>query len=81
VLLLLGIGGMISVGFDQYFVFYNSLVADKIEVIDTFVFRIGVRKNDYSFATAVGILKTLISLSLLFTANWIAKRVRGEAII
>ncbi|MCL2748259.1 MAG: ABC transporter permease subunit, partial [Oscillospiraceae bacterium] len=37
VLLLLGIGGMISVGFDQYFVFYNSLVADKIEVIDTFV--------------------------------------------
>ncbi|MCL2060324.1 MAG: ABC transporter permease subunit [Oscillospiraceae bacterium] len=81
VLLLLSIGSIISVGFDQYFVFYNALVADKIEVIDTFVFRVGISKNDYSFATAVGIMKTFISLMLLFSANNIAKKVRGEAII
>jgi len=81
VLLLLSIGSIISVGFDQYFVFYNALVAEKIEVIDTFVFRVGISKNDYSFATAVGIMKTFVSLFLLFTANNIAKRVRGEAII
>ena len=81
VLLLLSIGSIISVGFDQYFVFYNALVADKIEVIDTFVFRVGISKNDYSFATAVGIMKTFISLLLLFSANNIAKKVRGEAII
>jgi len=79
--LLLSIGSIISVGFDQYFVFYNALVAEKIEVIDTFVFRVGISKNDYSFATAVGIMKTIVSLFLLFSANNIAKKVRGEAII
>lgn len=81
VLLLLNIGNMLSAGFDQYLVFNNALVADQIEVIDTFVYRLGLRNNDYSFATAVGILKTLVSVFLLFTANKVAKKTRGESIL
>ena len=81
VLLLLTIGNLISVGFEQYFVFSNALVASRIEVLDVFVFRVGLGNHDFSFATAVGILRTFISVLLLFSANAIAKKVRGESII
>jgi len=81
VLLLLSASNILSVGFDQYLVFYNPLVADRIEVIDYYVYRMGLVKQDYSFATAVGLLKTLVSLVLLVTINNLAKRIRGESII
>ena len=81
VLLLLAIGNMLSVGFEQYFLFYNSLTARSIDVIDTYVYRVGLLNNDFSFGIAVGIFKTMISVILLFTANGIAKKVRGQSII
>lgn len=81
VLLLLGISNMLSNGFDQYFVFHNPLVSEKIEVLDYYVYRIGIATNDYAYATAIGISKTIISVTLLFTVNFISKRVRGESII
>lgn len=81
VLLLLSASNILSVGLDQYLVFYNSMVADKIEVIDYYVYKIGLVGTDYSYATAVGILKTVVSIMLLFTINSISKKVRGESII
>ncbi len=81
VLLLLGISNMLSNGFDQYFVFHNPLVAEKIEVIDYYVYRIGIATNDYAYATAIGISKTAVSITLLFTVNFISKKIRGESII
>ena len=82
VLLLLAISSMLSAGgLDQYLVFYNPLVADKIEVLDYYVYRIGIVNFDYSYSTAIGILKTGVSLILLFSANRISKIVRGENII
>lgn len=83
VLLLLSVGSLLNAGssMDQYLVFYNTLVADKIEVLDLYVYRLGLVVNDYSFATAVGILKTIVSIMLLFTVNTISKKVRGESII
>ena len=81
VLLLLSIGNILSVGFEQYLVFYNSMVATRIDVIDTFVFRVGLDNHDFSFATVVGMLRTIISIFLLFSANAIAKKVRGTSIV
>lgn len=81
VLLLLSASNILSVGFDQFFVFYNPLVADKIEVIDYYVYRLGIISQQYSFSTAIGILKTLVSVTLLFSINTFAKRIRGEGII
>lgn len=81
VLLLLGIGNILSNGFDQYFVFYNALVADKIQVLDYYVYKVGIMLNNYPLSTAIGILKTFISLALLFTANVISKKLRGNTII
>lgn len=81
VLLLLSIGNLLSLGLDQYLVFYNSRVADKIEVLDYYTYRLGILTNDYSYGTAVGIAKSLIGIALLFTANGISKLVRGTGIV
>lgn len=81
VLLLLSTSNILSVGLDQYLVFYNSMVADKIEVLDYYVYRIGLVTNDYSYSIAIGISKTVISMILLFSINSISKKVRGNSII
>lgn len=81
VLLLLQVGNLLSVGLDKYLNFKNPLNAAKIEVLDLYVYRIGLTTFDYSFATAVGIVKSFVSITLLFLVNTIAKKVRGESII
>ncbi|MDW7655960.1 MAG: ABC transporter permease subunit, partial [Bacillota bacterium] len=76
VLFLLQIGSFLSVGFEQYFVFANSLTRQKLEVIDLFTYRIGIGTQDYSFATAIGILRSLISIAMMFSMNSLSKRIR-----
>lgn len=81
VLLLLRISNMLNVGLDQYLMFYNSMVADKIEVLDYYVYRVGIIVADYSYGTAVGMFKSVVAVVLLFTVNAIAKRIRGNSIV
>ena len=66
---------------DQYFVFKNSLVMDRIETLELYSYRLGLQLSDYSFATTVGIFKSVISVTLLFSTNALAKKIRGQAII
>lgn len=81
VLLLLTISNFLNNGFEQYFMFYNPLVAEKLDVLDYYVYRVGLGKNMFSFATAIGIFKTLVSILLLTAANQISKITRGQTII
>lgn len=81
VLLLLGISNVLSNGFEQYFVFNNALVADKLDVLDYYVYRMGIAAGDYSFATALGVFKTFVSIALLFIANLLSKKLRGQTIV
>ncbi len=80
VLLLLSIGNFVSVGFDQYFVFKNNVTSVNIEVLDVYVYRIGLMNADYSYGVAIGIMKSVVSITLLFIANFISKKVRGNSI-
>lgn len=80
VLTILAIAGILSSGFEQYFVFYNNRVADRIETLDYYVYRIGIRNADFSFATAIGIAKTIVSIVLLFSINALSKKVRGQSV-
>jgi ABC-type polysaccharide transport system permease subunit len=81
VLSLLAVSSFVGVGFDQYFLFNNPMVADKIEVIDLYVYRVGLLNSDYSFGTAVGIMKSIISIAMLFGINGLSKKLRGYGII
>jgi ABC-type polysaccharide transport system permease subunit len=80
VLLLLAISNMLSNGFEQYWLFGNSTTWDALEVFDTYVYRMGIMNSEYSFATALGIFKTIVSIVLLTTANTLSKFIRGESI-
>ena len=77
VLMLLSISNLLSVGFEQYFVFSNPFVRPRIEVLDLYLFRIGIGTGDFSFAIAAGILRSFVSIVLLFTANALSKFLRG----
>jgi len=81
VLVLLGMGNILSTGFEQYYLFYNHLVSDRILVLDVYLYQVGMGMNMFSMSTALGMAKTIISLILLFFANTVSKAVRGTPII
>lgn len=82
VLLLLSISNILSNGMDQYFVFSNAANKGPIEVLDLYVYNIGIGDgSDISLATLIGMLKSLISVTLLFGANSLSKALRGESIV
>ena len=81
VLLLLTIANFINNGMEQYFVFQNAMNKSYIEVLDLYVYNKGMVGNNIPFATAISMLKSLISIVLLFTANRLSKSVRDESII
>ena len=81
VLLLLQIGGMLSNGLEQYLVFQNPINRDTIEVLDLYVYNIGIDKGRIPISTVVSMAKSLISVALLFIANKASKKIRGESII
>ncbi len=81
VLLLLSVANMLNNGMEQYFVFQNAFNKETIQVLDLYVYNIGITGNSLSMATAIGMLKSIISVALLLTVNWIAKRVRGQSIV
>lgn len=80
VLLLLAIGNLLNNGFEQYYLFYNGLVANKIEVLDYYVYRMGIFMGNYPISTAIGMTKTLVSLILLTIANQLAKKMLDRKI-
>ncbi|WP_274653873.1 ABC transporter permease [Paenibacillus humicola] len=81
VLLLLTIANFINNGLDQYFVFQNAINKDHIEVLDLYVYNIGLLGSNFSFATAISMLKSVVSVFLLFVANGLSKTIRGESIV
>ena len=81
VLLLLTISNLLSNGIDQYFAFQNPLVADKVRVLDLYIYQMGVLGRQYSFSIAMGIWKTVIGIILLMSANQLSKKVRGVSLI
>jgi putative aldouronate transport system permease protein len=84
VLLLLSVSNIVNNGMEQYLVFQNAMNKSTIEVLDLHVYNIslGTRSSTtISLATAIGILKSLISVVMLFLANGFSKLVRKESIV
>lgn len=80
VLFVLQIGNLLNNGMDQYYVFENAMNKESIEVLDLYVYNTGLKNNNIPYATAVGMLKSVISVILVFSANFASKKVRGSAI-
>lgn len=71
-LLTLSLGGILNAGFDQIFVMYNSLVYETADIIDTYVYRLGLMSAQYSLATAVGLFKAVVGFILIVISYWLA---------
>lgn len=81
VLLLLQISGILSNGMEQYLVFENPYNTREIMVLDLYVYKLGINSGKIPLTTVVGMVKSLVSVTLLFGANKLSKWVRGESIV
>lgn len=81
VLLVMAIAAILSNGMDQYLVFENPTNTKAIEVLDLYVYHLGIDNKIIPLSTAIGMLKSVISIILLFLGNKFSKLVRGESII
>ena len=81
VMLMLSVANFLNNGMDQYYVFQNSFNKDAIQVLDLYVYNIGMTGKSLSLATAIGVMKSLVSVTLLMIVNFTSKKVRGESII
>ncbi|MGN6715387.1 ABC transporter permease [Anaerocolumna jejuensis] len=70
----LSLGKVLNAGFDQIFNLYNPLVYETADIIDTYVYRIGLVDMQYSLATAVGLMKSVIGFILIMSSNLLAKK-------
>lgn len=80
VLLLMAIAGVLSNGMDQYLVFENATNTDYITVLDLYVYKLGINSGAIPLSTVIGMVKSVVSVALLFMANGISKVVRGDSI-
>jgi putative aldouronate transport system permease protein len=74
-MLLLNLGRLMSVGFEKVFLLYNSATYETADVISTYVYRSGLVNQQYSFAAAVGLFNSVVTLVLLTFFNTVARRV------
>jgi putative aldouronate transport system permease protein len=81
VMLLMSIANILSNGMDQYLVFANANNANWLEVLDLYVYNLGIGNGIIPLSTVISMLKSLISVILLFAANATSKKIRGESII
>lgn len=71
-LMVLSLGNVLNAGFDQVFNLYSPPVYASGDIIDTFVYRIGMLEAQFGVATAVGLFKSVISLTLISVSYWFA---------
>ena len=76
-MLTLALGGVLNAGFDQVFNVYNPSVYKTGDIIDTYVYRMGLVDFQYSLSTAVGLMKSVVSFILIITSNYLAKKFSG----
>lgn len=80
ILMLLKIGSVLDVGFEQVYLFLNPATLRVGEVLDTYAYRQGILAGQYSITTAIGLFKSIIGFTLLITTNRISKAVSGEGL-
>ncbi|MCR5451377.1 MAG: ABC transporter permease subunit [Lachnospiraceae bacterium] len=81
VMLMMAVSNFLNNGMDQYFVFQNSFNKEHIQVLDLYVYNIGMTGSSYSLATAISMLKSIVSIALLSLCNVVSKVTRGETIV
>jgi putative aldouronate transport system permease protein len=70
----LSLGGVLYAGFDQLLVLQNPLVYSTGDILDTFVYRVGLKDANISIATTVGLVQSVVGFGLILLSYWLADR-------
>lgn len=76
-LMVLNVGKLVSIGFEQVYLLYNPSVYEVGDVISTYTYRLGIEHNQFSMTTAVGVAQSVVNFILVMTANKVAKMTVG----
>ncbi|MBW7453001.1 ABC transporter permease [Paenibacillus sepulcri] len=76
----LSLGNVLNAGFDQVFNMYSPMVYESGDILDTFIYRIGLQGAQYSVGTAIGLFKSVISLVFILTSYALASRLANYRI-
>jgi putative aldouronate transport system permease protein len=79
-LLILNLGSFMAVGFEKILLIYNPLTYSTGDVISTYLYRVGLQSNNFSYAAAIGLFESVIGLTLVFSANAISRRTVGASL-
>lgn len=77
VLLILQIGSLLSIGFEQIFLLYNPMVYEVADVISTYTYRLGIEETQFSLTTAIGLTQSTVNFILLYIANRTSRKLAG----
>jgi len=77
VLLVLQVGSLVSIGFEQIFLLYNPLLYDIGDVISTYTYRLGIEQARYSLTSAIGLTQSIVNFILVYSTNRLAKAIAG----
>lgn len=77
---ILNLGFFLSAGFDQVLNFTNDSVNSVVDILDTYIYRIGIGKGQYSLATAMGLLKGVMGVFLVLSTHFTSKKLTGEGV-
>ena len=77
---ILNLGFFMTAGFDQVFNFTNQSVNSVIDILDTYVYRIGLESGQYSLATAVALIKGIVGVFLVLVTHLVSKKVTGKGV-
>lgn len=80
ILLILRIGNLMSLGWDRIILLYNPMIYESADVISTYVYRRGLLKFEYSFASAVGFFNSIINFILLLGANALSRKINDTSL-
>lgn len=77
IMLILSCANILNAGFDQIFNLYNSAVMDVADIIDTYVYRLGIEQMKYSYSAAIGLFKSVVALILIVSCNTLVRKMGG----
>ena len=80
VLLIMSIGNFLNSGIDQFLAFGNAMNKEYIEVLDLYVYNLGIGNGQISFSVAVGMMKSIVAVVLFAIANFASKKIRGTSV-
>ncbi|MGO4273098.1 ABC transporter permease subunit, partial [Paenibacillus sp. TAF58] len=80
ILFILRVGGVLDAGFDQILNLYSPAVYGVSDILDTYVYRVGLQNAQFSLTTAVGLFKNVIALTLVLFTNYMVKKMGQEGI-